>query len=505
MELNTREKRDAYAKWFEAWWDEDFSIAGPKKGTYYEKNKSIDAIETFPLSWKGETRQFPKIYFPLFDGNCEPTPKHPDFDAKGTWAASALRSLRHEGTFGQVFKDTFSKASNTAEGIADGIIFPETLDLSGKDSVSISMRLASMPKSLFLRRQTPRTLSAWTKADFSGAIFPAGLELNAIQFNKKTIFGECLFLGKVSFGRARFAGEVHFQNAAFYELASFDGIEFAALALFNAAVFHEEVRFRGYDKYITGEPPSQFHVCSFRNTEFRSEVLFHNRVFRDKTDFQGACFHRAPKFHKCELHQDTSFPNRAAFLERYSVGNNDRNREIERAYRTLRLEMEKVGSRNEEVMFHSFELEARSHRKDAEVSIVERVFIRLYGFVSKYGQSLSRPLELLCWTAVFSMAGFVWLAVPATHSMLSVRYSIPSLDHAAEISIFSLKQIFRPFHIWGDGFDRYLSSAAAPQWLIEINDKHPLLLRLFATLESASAVILIALFFIVLRRKFQLS
>ncbi|WP_375201652.1 hypothetical protein [Hyphococcus sp.] len=501
MNLDSIEKRKLYSRWFEGWWAENFSVSGPRTGAIYHQN-TIN-MKSYPLTWKGETREFLKLYYPYYDGDCRPTPRHKDFKNSGEFPKAQLDELRQENKFSETFKAIYSKASNTSEGCADGIIFPENLDLGDKDSVTLTMRYASMPKFLRLRVRTSGYAN-WHKADFSKAIFPFGFDFERTQFNKVTKFCSAVFLDDAIFRSVRFMGRSEFINAEFARLTSFDGVEFAASTEFDWVIFHGVARFRGYSKYVTEETsPSQFHVCSFKDAAFHDDAIFNNRVFRDRTDFSDVRFYKAPRFHQCSIHQDTAFPDENGFIERHNKTAPSANKEIERAYRTLRLEMQRTGARNEETMFQAFELEARSYRRDTGAPFPERVMIRDYGLTSKYGQSLLRPLLVAIFCAIIFFGIYYWFSQIA---QLADDKSICTADTPLEdVAVFSLKQILRPFHIWGDGFDRFIASESVPCWLKRTEHTFPLTLRLYATLQSLISVFMIGLFFVVLRRKFQLS
>ena len=298
----------------------------------------------------------------------------------------------------------------------------------------------------------------------------------------------------------------------------------------------------------------------------RQKADFSNRKFLDQTDFSKAIFFGEPVFHNTVLHQDTDFrdtdfrlrnglhlreslPKWAPWLAYVSCffgngwfGRKSRAREdaltasLSRHYRTLRLAMHGVKAPAEEGKFHALELHARLHRRslpeqgagrdeagripdywddDAkkkvlarragkpdlprgemkkEVTNVEKFFILLYAVVSDYGQSLLRVLLSYAVVVLGSAGLFAWLQ----------HLGKGDMERTGPLR-FAMEQSVRPFSVWGTGYCRPFDANGARPWACFGNDEVWVLVKMTATAESLLSVILIALFFLVLRRKFQLS
>lgn len=91
-----------------------------------------------------------------------------------------------------------------------------------------------------------------------------------------------------------------------------------------------------------------------------------------------------PKFHGCELHQDTSFEG-AEFPK--PTGSE----EAARAFRTLKLAFSKQQAIREEQRFFKLEMEEETLR---ETGLKRQLFVT-YKYFSDYGFSITRPFTLL--------------------------------------------------------------------------------------------------------------
>ena len=95
-------------------------------------------------------------------------------------------------------------------------------------------------------------------------------------------------------------------------------------------------------------------------------------------------FQMPPKFHGCELHQDTSFEG-AEFPK--PTGSE----EAARAYRTLKLAFSKQQAIREEQRFFKLEMEEETLR---ETGLKRQLFVT-YKYFSDYGFYITRPFTLL--------------------------------------------------------------------------------------------------------------
>jgi hypothetical protein len=231
-----------------------------------------------------------------------------------------------------------------------------------------------------------------------------------------------------------------------------------------------------------GDERSDFRRAGFRRARFDGRVTFSNRRFTDTTEFVGATFRRAPRFHNAVLHQDTDFTG-TTFL--------DRSGEAAPAYRTLKLAMEQVRARDEEGMFYALEIESRRRRDDTPGAV--KLFSFLYEVGSDYGRSLVRPLVLL---------GGVTLVFYLLYAALGTdgREAYPGEPFGMAV-----EQIVRPFAILTAGYERAAGYSESGRWTLDLLHSAPFLAPTLALVQSVASLGLIALFLLALRRRFRMA
>ncbi len=208
----------------------------------------------------------------------------------------------------------------------NGVTFPGVIDFSNKEFPEIFFNDA-----LFIE-----------SADFTGAIFSDDAIFSHVYFNGKTWFDAA------NFNVALFFGTTFNDDARFKE------------AIFNDAIIFKNATFHGNAFFDGSDHSDQFKGdVNFSGVHFNHHVSFINRIFKQSTTFENAVFMKAPAFHNSELHQDTEFSG-AQFK--------DRSAESGRAYRTLKLEMEKRGAIREQSRFFVLEEEAMRKRRDTPSS-----------------------------------------------------------------------------------------------------------------------------------------
>ncbi len=203
-------------------------------------------------------------------------------------------------------------------------------------------------------------------------------------------------------------------------------------------------------------------------------------------------------------------------------------RALEDCYRTLKLFNEDRRDRPEEGRFHRLELIARRRRKRPKytklqmlafwqekegIPIWERVLSHIYGGASNYGNSVVLPIVWL------SLGVFLF----ALAYMLMGDWFIyaPNWKHFGEAMAFSLGQVL-PFGPWDapdpcTAIGQMLDPLTGPaqevcKQQLEDGFEHrlyingtPLGLRLLASLQSLTAIILVFLSGLAIRRRFQIN
>lgn len=337
---------------------------------------------------------------------------------------------------------------------------------------------------------------------------------NTVDFLGVTFYKEVCF-NNTHFGCSTLFASYHGRHTKFFEQADFSCIaeETETFELGMNATGHM------IEKEIHMD---NFHRIGFLEVEFRGETTFENRNFQKRTIFKDTVFYHAPKFHNAELHQDTDFRG-ADFKDTYSEG-------AERAYRTLKLIMDKKRARREEGMFFaleqksilnsslkayhwraldsvrtllnqfikrvvfskeprvesipliSLETDATKHYTGFYVSLTEKILSFFYFLCSNYGQSFKRPLGIL-FVVVFGIFPLIY-----RFSFEETKIIASNWDAAYQLSF---QQLFRPFEIYAVRFREHYPDT-------------PFSLYLIASLESLLNIGLVTLFALAVRGRFRM-
>ncbi len=202
---------------------------------------------------------------------------------------------------------------------------------------------------------------------------------------------------------------------------------------------------------------------------------------------------------------------------------------FESAYRTLKQLTAGIGARTEEQRFFALELKARQARTDSDVRVWEKRFAALYGAMSDYGQSLTRPFWWLVRLSAVMAAVYIALnltaptpagAEPAPWPVASSQDRLATRHTRAVLARqtgYIASRVFQPgpivysieitaiplidpnrHHPWA----RALSGEGASE---EAPGLHPYLFALARLVHRILALPLVFLFLLTLRRRFQIS
>lgn len=230
--------------------------------------------------------------------------------------------------------------------------------------------------------------------DFSGSVFNDDVSFKrAIFFEKNLIFKNLIFLKNIDFSGASFPSCTLFINITIKKKAIFIGVDYRNFKITNEKKL-DKLKYLLENKDIVF---NDFQTVKFLGCNFEGEVNFANRIFKNTCLFEVSTasihsdskrhktrFAIAPKFHNCEIHQDTSFDG-AEFPE--ATGSE----EASRAYRTLKLAFNKMQAVREEQLF--FKLEMAEEAKSA-IGIRKFLF-SIYEKLSDYGFDFYRPIKYL--------------------------------------------------------------------------------------------------------------
>jgi hypothetical protein len=244
-------------------------------------------------------------------------------------------------------------------------------------------------------------------ADFKRSDFEDGASFSSAIFESPALFDTASFGNDADFRAATFHGSAEFRGACFGDRPIFRNVRFVGDADFQAAAFGDDISFecahfsRSADFSASIRPDAEktrleFNAITFAGASFLGDATFEGRKFKSTTRFgrprdtQDACaavFRGIPNFHGCELHQDTDFRD-TMFRDDFDAIQGP---DAARAYRTLKLAMEKAKATREEQQF--FRLEMRAEHPG--MRFWPRTISSIYAAVSDYGFSLRRPVIAL--------------------------------------------------------------------------------------------------------------
>jgi hypothetical protein len=260
----------------------------------------------------------------------------------------------------------------------------------------------------------------------------------------------------------------------------------------------------------------------FSEAVFEADASFHGRHFHASTDFGRTVWEGVPDFHQAELHPDTSFVS-ARFdipsLKRRMISLQGDKREkdllmgrYERAFRSLKLKAEALRANSVESMFHRLEMVAK--REISSTPLFEKAFSLTYDAFSLYGESFVRPA--LVWLGQVIALGLVYWTLLVPHWFMSrplgVSLEQRDVGQLADALVLSFTNSIRPFYTTGASFDRMASMGAASgpmsdywSFVQQMLVSYPSLSRWLLFGQNVIGLVLIFLFVMAVRRRFQIS
>ncbi len=309
-------------------------------------------------------------------------------------------------------------------------------------------------------------------ADFQNTNFLEFVDFRKVQFSDQT-----------NFENSYFSDEVFFLNCFFYKSAKFKGTVFGKSIVFRSVHFISDVDFSTFegstDKNTAN--PSAFSYVTFEKTTFKGQVSFVNRSFLTTTTFEQCVFEKAPEFHGCFFHEDTTFPPIHYFL-------NTKGAEAVRRYRVLTLAMGKLGAREEEAMFYA--LEQKSLRCNPHTPNWVKLFSWLYEVTSDYGQSLVRAMVSMTLIFCVFFSTYLFIASPHINPRLDLDWNL-----ITEALYFNINQTIHPFN--GLDLGRFAVRLIA--------NCNPLFIEIVSSIQSMFNIIFIGICLLVLRWRFMRS
>ncbi len=351
--------------------------------------------------------------------------------------------------------------------------------------------------------------------DFSGATFSGSAGFRNVTFGGKAVFWGAKFLKKVHFNNATFCEgadfrEIHvfdsadFEKATFSSFANFDrakfsstttfkDIEFSNETLFTSTTFSGMSNFNG-SKFngITSFDSAMFNgSISMKRIETFKPLLFTKSTFNNEVTLEYSTFNHAIDFSKSIFRACVPNLISTKFSYHISVSNlrlPKDERKSDTSKKLQRLRELAASSKDHKMEIELFRLEMISKR-NTEPNFLRSLPNYLYGWLSDYGSSISRPFFLLVGSWVFSALGYLQLSDNSVYSTVeqlrnSLHFSATQLVPFLQISK-SMKESVT-LELFGQG---YISPYV----------------YLLAYFEGFVSIILLALLALGLRNRFKMK
>ena len=293
------------------------------------------------------------------------------------------------------------------------------------------------------------------KVVFDFVIFSNDIRLDKITFNRGASFISTTFLKQAWFVEAKFIQSGVFIGAIFYDYVSFDSavftlgatfldVRFFSPAWFKNTIFEWDARF---DKAIFKESAlfnnvtfntiagfskatfSSKETC-FIKTHFKSESWFQEAKFLEASSFENAEFDNVGHFEKARFNFASSkIPSfrgcqigktRLEFSDDTNFTQNDFSEEAIKNISFLKRLSDEHGQLDQALNFNAMELHAKRKLALEPLTYIppdrlifdgvwwETLPTGLYGYLSNYGRSFTRPL-----VALIILAIMTWIIVIA--------------------------------------------------------------------------------------------
>jgi Pentapeptide repeats (9 copies) len=310
------------------------------------------------------------------------------------------------------------------------------------------------------------------------------LKLDKTEFKKSLRFENCAIMkaaalqsivvhGQVCIVSTVFHDDSHLGDNEFKGITSFEGSIFRRYSSFRDCIFEDYAIFRktNFHGYFNCKRAIFTRDTVFDHANFAAVTTFDNAKFKEDVSFADCRFDRPPTFQSAEFSGWLS-ATQASFTDTSSV-------ESYTAYRTLRLIFAAKDAKREEMQMFRLEQDSLTHR---EPSRILKVLGRLYGFISLYGTSVTRPATLLFLTTTTFYFAYLVFAVLQTK---------PVADQYSVAATHLFKQVFSPFSVW--------TKENEPTWI----ESGQLLLQLLSSVQSFITLTTVALVSVALHWRFR--
>lgn len=210
--------------------------------------------------------------------------------------------------------------------------------------------------------------------DMSNVIFKKSVFFDGVKTGYANLFSHTNFEGAVSFLSAKFAERNAFNNCTFFDQVDFRNTIFRGGAVFDLCLFKKAVSFRN-SEFERGQG------VSFDATHFTSTVSFKGSKWTGLPNFANTKFQVSPA--------SEDFVGLEEFLDKNSTSNYPvwKEKGASDCLRHLRTIAAISNDHIRESFYFSYEMKALGFKSKCH----EKPLYFLYGFISDYGRSLSRP------------------------------------------------------------------------------------------------------------------
>jgi len=361
-------------------------------------------------------------------------------------------------------------------------------------------------------------------ASFVQATFQRDARFDKAEITKTGDFRWAIFCDDVWFRESRFSAEMWFRQARFERTANFEDCRFPVSArhftgAFRFARFKEPANFgrkgfkafAAFDEAIFEAPPGVEDAgreadkrfrAAIRSAEIaiRKDVAELRRRLKPQPIAQFVSLVRQTAFWRSEEEKEEDEESRPRTIEEGALDLQEKYLgALEGGARVLKTQMEMRRARSLEQRFYRYELLARRRRPSTPPA--ERLASMVFEQFAEFGDDYLRPLLwLLGLTAGF--AGVYWLASSTVEDLRHLA-GRGTLNGLLEAFSFSGRNVFRPFGVWT------AEREALGAWAFDLLEGGPaakgLAMRLLASLQSLSSIVLGFLLGLALRRKFQIT
>ncbi|MBI1264819.1 MAG: hypothetical protein GC187_08810 [Alphaproteobacteria bacterium] len=338
---------------------------------------------------------------------------------------------------------------------------------------------------------------------FEKAIFEDGqANFNEALFHEYGRFKEAQFHGLAQFSYATFFKKADFHLAQFHGPACFDGVEFFGVSAFLEATFARRFSFTDALHQALCEF-SKLKVTSVHESDWRSafkgarvEALFNlaGGPYHIISAFDGAILSGWMRYPVVGERNDLNEFRKKALRPARSAPGKERTAALsalEGGARVLKHAMARQADSLREQQFYRFEVETRRRNKVTPPG--EKLVSWLYSGTAEYGLSVLRPVGWLAGVIVGFAAAY-WAAITC------LKLTPDLWTQALWAGQLSLQSIVTPLFVWDpDGI------AASPPLRAFEQAEALFWLQLASSAQSFVSLILIFLFALSIRRRFQIS